>query len=46
MVKNITKEMEQLVLNGGMLECKDIHDGTCLAYAFIRFFRTFKNVYK
>lgn len=46
MVNKITKELEQHVINGGFLNCKDLHDNSCEWYAFIRYFRTCKNVYK
>lgn len=29
MVKTISKELAEHVLNGGFIECKDIHDFSC-----------------
>ena len=37
MVGAFTKEIREHVLNGGFLDCKYIHDGSCEAEAFKRF---------
>ncbi len=31
---------------GGFLDCKDLHDGTCIEESILRFVTVFKNTYK
>ena len=46
MVHLISPELEQHVVNGGFLDCKDLHDGSCLAYSTLRFFKVWRKTYK
>ena len=42
MVNAFSKEIKEHVLNGGFLECKHIHDGSCESEALLRFWTVFK----
>lgn len=42
----LSKELQEHIINGGFLYCKDYHEGTCLYSAILRFIKTFKNSYK
>ncbi|KAL4444542.1 hypothetical protein ABPG74_016835 [Tetrahymena malaccensis] len=44
--KIISEELQQQIINGGFLECKDFHEGTCLQEALLRFVTVIKNSYK
>ena len=46
MVKNVTYEQLEELRNGGNLDCKILHDGSCEEYYFYRIFKVYKNVYK
>jgi hypothetical protein len=46
MVKPISEELKQHIINGGFLDCKDFHDHSCLWEALNRFAIVFKASYK
>ena len=46
MVKAISEELKQHIINGGFLDCKDFHDHSCLWEALKRFLIVFKSSYK
>lgn len=46
MVKPISEELKQHIINGGFLDCKDLHDGWCIEEAIRRFLTVFKASYK
>ncbi|CAK59338.1 unnamed protein product (macronuclear) [Paramecium tetraurelia] len=39
-------EQQLHIINGGLLKCEDMHDGSCLADALIRFVKIWNNSYK
>ena len=42
MVGVLSKELKQNIINGGFIECKDIHDYSFEYEAALRFWRVFK----
>ena len=46
MVKTITKELADHVINGGFIHCRDIHDGTCAQCAFGKFVTVMRIAFK
>ena len=46
MVKRLTPEIAEAVVNGAFLHCRDIHDNTCEFEAIERFFMVMKASWK
>ena len=46
MVKKITPELAEFVYNGGFLECKDIHDHSCIWNTVLKFKDIFNLAYQ
>lgn len=42
MVNTISKELAEHVINGGFIDCKDIHDHSCAHNAFLKFITVMK----